>query len=251
MVWSYRHPFTAQHWRQPLSLVATPVIYAANAPFSFFNQLAKDIESHASLVNENATLHAKVMILEGQVQKLQSVETENQSLKVLLKSSPVVEHLNLMLAEVMALQISPFVQEMVLNKGSHQGVFVGQAVLDAYGIMGQVIEVSPYSSRVLLLTDSKSGIPVQNSRTGMHGILTGQGSSGLLRWVDVPPTTDIKVGDLLLSSGMGGHYPVGYPVGKISHINTHTTDQFLEIEVAPSAQVNSAEQVLLVWSSKK
>jgi len=251
MVWNYRHPFSFQKWREPLLLATTPVMNAANAPFAFFNQFAKEVESHTALVHENTTLHAKVMILEGELQKLQSLESENQALKALLKSSPVVNHLKLMLAEVMSLQVSPFAQEIIIDKGSEQGIFVGQAVLDAYGIMGQVVEVSPYTSRVLLLTDTRSGIPIQNSRTGLHGILMGQGNSGVLHWIDVPPTTDVKIGDNLFSSGIGGHYPVGYPVGKITQINRHTADQFLEIEVVPSAQINSAEQVLLVWPGKK
>ncbi len=251
MVWNYRHPIHAQQLRGNLSLVTTPVMAVANSPFALFDQIANRLRTQSSLLNENTTLRAQVMILAGQLQKLQAIQTENRALRVLLQSSAVTHHLRLMLAQVMAIQASPYVQEIILNKGSHEGVFVGQAVLDAHGIMGQVIEASPYTSRVLLLTDPRSGIPIQDERTGSRGILIGQGGSGLLRWVNMPITSDVQAGDKLVSSGLGGDYPIGYPVGVVASVNPHTTDQFLGIEVVPRAQTNSSEQVLLVWPDKK
>lgn len=251
MVWNYRHPVPAQQWRGNLSLVTAPVMTVANAPFALFDQIANRLRSQTSLLNENTTLRAQVMILAGRLQKLQAIQTENRALRVLLQSSPVTHHLRLMLAQVMAVQASPYTQEIILNKGSHDNVFIGQAVLDAHGIMGQVIEAAPYTSRVLLLTDPRSGVPVQDERTGLRGILIGQGRSGLLRWINMPITSDIRVGDVLVSSGLGGDYPIGYPVGVVASVNPHTTDQFLGIEVVPRAQMNSSEQVLLVWPDKK
>jgi rod shape-determining protein MreC len=228
--------------------MTTPIIYLSHVPFAIFDNLANNFQGRAQLLNENATLRASVMLLQGRLQRLEALQTENKQLRSLLQSTPVARHLKLLLADVIALQLNPYSQEIMLNKGSKAGVFIGQAVLDAYGIMGQVIEVSPYASRVLLITDPKSGVPIQNSRTGLHGILTGQEKRDLLSWLNVSPNADVKVGDKLFSSGLGGHYPVGYPVGEITHINKHTTDQFLEIDVAPSAKINSSEQVLLVWS---
>lgn len=251
MVWNYRHPVPAQQWRGSLSLVTTPVMAVANAPFALFDQIANRLRSQASLLSENTTLRAQVMILAGQLQKLQAIQSENRALRVLLQSSAVTNHLHLMLAQVMAIQASPYMQEIILNKGSHDGVFVGQAVLDAHGIMGQVIEVAPYTSRILLLTDPRSGIPIQDERTGLRGILVGQGGSGLLYWVNMPLTSDVRAGDILVSSGLGGDYPIGYPVGVVASVNPHTTDQFLGIEVVPRAQMNNSEQVLLVWPDKK
>lgn len=251
MGWNHRHPTLSQQWRGNLSLVTTPIMSVANAPFALFDEIANRFRAQSSLLNENTTLRAQVMILAGQLQKLQSIQTENRALRVLLQSSAVTHHLRLMLAQVMAIQASPYVQEIILNKGSCEGVFVGQAVLDAHGIMGQVIEAAPYTSRVLLLTDTRSGIPIQDERTGLRGILVGQGGSGLLRLVNMPVTSDIRAGDTLISSGLGGNYPIGYPVGAVASVNPYTTDQFLSIQVMPRAQLNSSEQVLLVWPDKK
>jgi len=234
--------------REGISIILTPIVYLSHIPFATFDSLANNLQDRAQLINENATLRASVMLLQGRLQRLEALQTENKELRSLLQSSPVTHHIKVLLADVISLQLNPYSQEIMLNKGNKSGVFVGQAVLDAYGIMGQVIEVSPYMSRVLLISDPKSGIPIQNSRTGLHGILNGQEKTGLLNWSNVSPNADVKVGDKLFSSGLGGHYPVGYPVGEVVRVNKHTADQFLEIDVAPSAKINSSEQVLLVWS---
>jgi rod shape-determining protein MreC len=251
MVWNYQHPVHAQKWRENLSYIASPLIVAADAPFSLFDTVVNHFRQQTSLLNENMNLRAQVMILNGQLQKLKALENENQTLHVLLQSSAVIHHLHLTLAQVTAVQTSPYLQEILLNKGSLAGVFRGQAVLDAYGIMGQVIEVWPSNSRVLLLTDSRSGIPIQNQRTGLRGILMGEGGSGLLTWINAPITADVRKGDVLVSSGLGGNYPPAYPVGTVTRINPHTSDQFLGIQVLPRAQINSSEQVLLVWPEGK
>lgn len=251
MLWEIHYPEEGETIRSNVSLVFTPLMNGVNAPFEFFDKVAKNFETRKALLSENQTLQAEVLILQGELQKLKSLQAENKTLRGLLQSTAQSHHVRLMVASVMAIQANPFHQEIMLDKGSHDNVFVGQAVLDAHGIMGQVIDVSLYNSRVLLLTDPQSGIPVQDNRTGLHGILMGGGSSGALRWVNVPPTADIKKGDELVSSGLGGHYPVGYPVGTVMNINRHTDDQFLDIEVAPSAKMDSSVEVLLVWPDKK
>jgi rod shape-determining protein MreC len=247
MLWNYHHEKAAEKLRNAVTLLTAPVMYATNSPFALFDSVAKNLQSHHKLLNENTTLQAEVLILQGQVQKLQALQAENQQLRALLQSSPAINHVRLMVAQVLAIQASPYQQEIILNKGSRDDAFEGQAVLDAHGIMGQVIEVNPTTARVLLITDPRSGVPIQNNRTGVQGVLSGQGNSGLLLWVNVPPTADVKAGDTLVSSGLGGRYPVGYPVGTVTRVDSHTDDQFLHVEVEPSAQINSDEQVLLVW----
>lgn len=251
MLWEIHYPDEGEKLSSNISLVFTPLVNSVNAPFSFFDKVAKNFEARKALLQENQTLQAQVLILQGELQKLKSLQAENKTLRGLLQSAAQSHHVRLMVASVMAIQANPFHQEIMLDKGSHDDVFVGQAVLDAHGIMGQVIDVSLYNSRVLLLTDPQSGVPIQDNRTGLHGILMGGGNSDVLRWVNVPPTADIKIGDELVSSGLGGHYPVGYPVGTVVNINRHTDDQFLDIEVAPSAKMESSVQVLLVWPDKK
>jgi rod shape-determining protein MreC len=251
MLWDYHHEHAAIKLRHTLSMVITPIVYTTNSPFALFDTVAKNLQSREELMRQNTTLQAQMLLLQGQVQKQQALQAENQQLRALLQSTPAINHVRLLVAQVLAIQANPYQQEILLNQGSQSGVFVGQAVLDAHGIMGQVIEVDTQTSRVLLLTDPSSAIPIQNNRTGMHGILNGQGNSGLLLWVNVSPTADVHVGDVLTSSGLGGHYPVGYPVGVVTSVNSHTDDQFLQVEVAPSAQMNSNEQVLLVWPNSR
>ncbi len=251
MLWDFHHPNQSSQWRSNISLVFTPLENLVNSPFAFFDKLAKDFEDRKILLKENDTLKAQVLILDGEVQRLKSLQAENKDLRELLRSTASARHVKLMVASVMAIEANPFHQEIIVDKGSSDNVFTGQAVLDAQGIMGQVIEAHLYNSRVLLLTDPQSGIPIQNNRTGLRGILMGAGNSGLLKWVNVPPMVDVKVGDELSSSGLGGKYPVGYPVGVVSNVNRHTEDQFLDISVMPSAKIDSSMQVLLVWPDKK
>lgn len=251
MTWSYRHPLISRQWRQYVSLMITPVIYLIHMPFDYCQKLSESLQTRANLLNNNIALRAKVMLLQGQLQKFQSLQLENEKLRQLLKYSAVSQRLRLTLAQVIAIQASPFNHEVMINQGSNQHVFVGQAVLDAHGILGQVIDVMPYYARVLLLTDTRSGISVQNSRTNQYGILVGQGNTGLLSFLNAPLTMDIKKGDVLFSAGLGKHYPVGYPVGVVRRIDKNTTEQFLNIQVAPSANINSTTLVLLVWVDKK
>ena len=250
MMWGTHHPVASENWRSHLSGIATPLIDVANAPFVFFDSVSTKIQDKDVLVKQNQLLQAKSLILEGELQKLKSLEAENQALRELLHSNPVLHNEKLMLADVMAVQSDPFHQTLMINKGSHDGVYAGQVVLDAHGIMGQVINVSLYNSTVLLLTDPQSGIPIQDNQTGLHGILTGKGNSGLLNWKNLVSTVDIKTGDKLVSSGLGGRYPAGYPVGTISRIRRYAGDPFLHIRVIPSAKLDSTQQVLLLWPDK-
>ncbi len=250
MVWDSHSHTWVKNTRHGLAVISTPFVYVVNAPFAFFDFISDHLQSQQSLLEENTELKARELILQGQLQKLQALQTENVKLRELLRSTPATHHVDLKLAHILAANSGAFHQEILLNKGSHDGVFVNQAVLDANGIMGQVVEVDPTTSKVLLLTDPRSGIPVEDNRNGLQGILIGRGSAGNLEWLDAPPTADIKVGDLLTSSGLGGHYPVGYPVGVVSYMKNHTQDQFLQVIVTPSAQINSSEHVLLVWPDK-
>ncbi len=141
--------------------------------------------------------------------------------------------------------------QVVLNKGSHDGVFIGQPVLDAAGVMGQVIQIGPYTSRVLLINDPHSGVPVQDARNGVRAIAVGDNYSGKVRLANVVQTTDIKEGDIFMTSGLGEHYPEGYPLGKVESVVKDPGLQFATITIEPSAHLDRSRQVLLIWPAKR
>jgi len=135
-----------------------------------------------------------------------------------------------------------------VDRGTRDHVYVGQPVLDGYGIFGQVINVGLMTSKILLLTDRRSAVPVKNERNGFRAVAKGMGLSGQLILVNMPDTADVQVGDIFVSSGLGLRYPVGYPVGKVVNIvHSQNMDQTREVILAPMAHLDQAEQVLLSW----
>ena len=242
------HYFT--NVRNGLSVVVVPIQYLVDGPVRFVNWVEDSLTSRANLLAENDTLKAQQVLLQAQIQKLRTEQQENTQLQALLQSS-AQSYGKLLVAELLAVDSDPGSQQMILNRGTQQGVYVGQPVLDASGVMGQVIEVSPYTSRILLITDNRSAIPVQDSRNGYRAIATGEGSLGSLRLVNVPATADFQVGDKLVSSGLDGRYPVGYPVGTISKALRNTGQPFMNIIVQPAGRLYQSRLVLLVWPAQQ
>lgn len=237
--------------RDSLSLLSTPIEYAVNSPFDLFDKLSTNLATHQELVTANTTLRAQQFFLMGQLQKLQAVQQENNQLLAILKSPMLVNKSDrLLAAEILAVHIEPFIDELILNKGKSDGAYIGQAVIDANGIMGQIIQTGPWTSRLLLISDPRNAVPIRNGRTGLFGIVVGQGDLQSLVWTNVSTTADIKIGDILLSSGLGGHYPAGYPVGIVNSIKHNPDDQFESIMVTPVAKLNNTSRVLLVWPTK-
>lgn len=236
-------------FRAALTIPATPVQYAVNLPKQIFDNISLALGSHHQLLQENARLKAEQLRLHARLQRLDSIESENNYLKSLLQSSRKVTGKTL-IAELLEIDSAPFINQATLDKGSKDGVYVGQPVLDADGVMGQVVEAGPLTSRVLLINDSRSGIAVQNVRSGMRSVANGDNYSGRLRLMYVPKTADIRIDDLFLTSGIGDHYPEGYPVGRVVAINKDPNHQFAEIYLQPSAHLDSSRQVLLIWYQK-
>ena len=232
--------------RQWLTVAATPVLFLADLPGRVWGTASEVVISHNELIQENARLKARNLILEQKVQKLASLTAQNIRLKELLNSSELVDE-QVLVAEVVGVDPDPFRNRVTINKGLADGVYEGQAILDAHGVMGQVIEVSPVSSRVLLLTDMAARIPIQNNRTKYRAIATGTGRTDTLQLQHIPLTEDFLEGDLLTSSGLGGVYPEGYPVGVVTSITHNQGDAFASIEVRPMAEVNRSRVVLLVF----
>lgn len=232
--------------RAALSLPLAPLQYIISWPTQFVTNLKSSLATHDNLLKENLQLKSDQLLIQSQLQRLIAIESENNYLKSLLQSSHQVKTKTL-IAELLAVDTEPFVNQVILDKGSKHGVYIGQPVLDANGVMGQISQVGPITSRVLLINDPHSGIAVQNVRNGVRAVASGDSYSGKLRLLYVPHTADIQNGDLFITSGLGDRYPEGYPVGKVLSVNKDPTQQFATVYLKPSAHLESSRQVLLVW----
>jgi rod shape-determining protein MreC len=249
MVFDHRLHYFASV-KNGLITFVTPLQYVVDKPAKYFGGMEANLSSRKELISQNAALRAEHLLLEAKLQRLLAIEKENVQLRALLASSPKSMNERVLVAQLLTVDTDPLISEVVLSKGKHDGVYIGQPVLDAKGIVGQIIEVGTFTSRVLLLTDPRSAIPVQDNRNGIRGIVVGQGHLAKLALTDIPLTVDIKTGDILVSSGLGGNYPEGYPVGVVSRVRYDTGEQFANIEVTPSAQLDRNQLALLIWPPK-
>lgn len=245
--------FVDQHYnvlrpvRVALSGITWPVEAFAEIPSSIGN-LAGKLASRSAVLSENEALRREHLLLRARLQKLVALDAENRRLRILLQSARKLDE-RMLIAQIVATSPDPYRHYLKLNKGSGDGVFVGQALVDAHGIMGQITEVSPGSSVALLITDPNHGIPVEIARNGLRSIAHGEGGGGL-SLPYLPSNADIKNGDELVSSGLGGRFPAGYPVGTITAIAHQPGEHFLNISAAPAAHMDRGREVLLVWQAE-
>ena len=235
--------------RATLSMPLAPLQYVVNWPAQIVNHLQTAFSSHDSLVKENFDLKTEQLLLKAQIQRSAALESENNQLKALLRSSTEIQG-KVLVARLMSVDTDPFVNQVTLDKGSGDAIFVGQPVLDANGVMGQIIHVGSLTSKVLLINDAHSGVPVQVTRNGVRAIAVGDVYTGKLRLANVPQTTDIRVGDILITSGLGENYPEGYPLGQVTSVIKDPGLQFMTIIVEPHAHLDRSREVLLVWPNK-
>ena len=176
-----------------------------------------------------------------------ALTAENNRLRDLLGSAAKLQD-NVLVAELIGVDPDPERHEVIIDKGTSSGVFVGQPLLDAQGLMGQVIEISPYTSRVLLVSDQTHSVPVQVNRSNLRLIARGSGVTRQLELLHVQDTADIRVGDLLVSSGLGDRFPVGYPVGLVNKVEHDPGQPFALVTAIPSARLDRSRHVLLVFA---
>lgn len=231
-------------------MLATPFYWVADIPSRLANWGDEKLVTRDTLRYENSRLKAESLLLKGKVQKLASLEAENVRLRELLNSSALLDD-TVLVAELMGLSPDPLRHEIIINKGSADQVYVGQPVIDALGLMGQIVEVAPNHSRVLLISDATHAVPVQVNRNGLRSVVEGAGLYQELVLSHVAATTDIKVGDLLVSSGLGNRFPVGYPVATVTEITIDPGQPFATVKASPSAQLIRSRHVLLVFTSQQ
>lgn len=229
--------------REAATGMMRPFEQAATWP-SLTDSIRGQMRSRESLLAENVQLLHERLLLRARLQKLDALEAENGRLRALLKSAQSLDQ-NVLVAEILDVSNDPYRHQIKLNKGRKDGIFLGQALIDAYGILGQVSEVFADSAVAILITDAKSSIPVEINRNGLRSIARGQGTNQL-SLPFLPTNADVREGDLLVSSGLGGRYPAGYPVAKVLRVDNQVGLEFLGLQAAPTAELHHGHQVLLL-----
>ncbi len=232
--------------RSALSVIVYPIQYVVNLPISFASWVSESLAIRSSLLDENENLREESLLLNSRLQKFAVLEEENKRLRKLLESSFKLRE-RVLIAELLSVNMQPFRHQIVINKGKREGAYDGQPIVDANGIMGQIVHVGPFSSTVLLITDPTHALPVQINRNGLRAIAVGTGQSYSLRLEHLPNNADIREGDLVVSSGLGRRFPSGYPVGVVSKISLDPAEHFAKVTVVPSARLEQSREVLLVW----
>ncbi|MCU1729220.1 rod shape-determining protein MreC [Pseudomonas sp. 7P_10.2_Bac1] len=236
--------------RSQMSLVLMQTYWVTDLPQRLVQGVASQFGSRTELVAENEKLKTENLLLQGRMQKLAALTEQNVRLRELLNSSALVNE-KVEVAELIGMDPNPFTHRIIINKGERDGVVLGQPVLDARGLMGQVVELMPNTSRVLLLTDTTHSIPIQVNRNGLRAIASGTGNPERLELRHVPDTADIKVGDLLVSSGLGQRFPAGYPVATVNEVIHDSGQPFAIVRAVPTAALNRSRYLLLVFSDSR
>ncbi len=239
-----------QHLEKVRGVIETYVIYplryTINLPVGFADWVDESLASHQRLLTENKQYQEAELRYRVQLQKLNVLEKENERLRYMLSASPKVGE-PVLVAELLAVDQDPYRQQVVLNKGLDDQVYLGQPIIDAWGVMGQIIYLAKASSTAMLISDPSHAIPVQVNRNGLRSTAFGTGNASELELRYIPHNADIQVGDLIVASGLGQRFPPNYPVAKIIKIERPIGETFAVVVAEPLAHLDKSREVLLVW----
>jgi len=231
--------------RSGLMVIFYPFQAVASVPVALYHRLSDALTSDQELKEQNDRLEAERAQLLAQLQQFEGLEVENARLRSMVGAAARVGN-RALAAELVEVSTEPYSRRLLVRRGERDGVYVGEPVIDAYGIVGQVTKVAPFLSTVTLITDPSHAIPVLDNRSGLRAIVFGSGDQDGLTVRDLSAVADIKEGDLLVSSGMGGVFPAGYPVALVTKIEKDPSESFLLVRARPAAQLNRGKQVLLI-----
>ena len=223
-----------------------PLRFLVNLPADFAGWVDESMSSHSTLLEENRELREQQLRAQVSLQKLSILEKENERLRKMLSARPKVGE-QVLIAELLSIDLDPYRQQVILNKGRSQGVYLGQPIIDAWGVMGQVIHAGNQSATAMLISDPSHAIPVQINRNGLRSTAFGTGHAGLLELRYIPHNAQIEIGDLIVTSGLGGRFPPNYPVGRITEIDRPAGETFAVVQAEPVAHLDRSREVLLVW----
>jgi rod shape-determining protein MreC len=232
--------------RQSLSSILSPLQYLANLPGLLMDWSSDTLATRDMLQTQNGELQRQQLLMSERLQRFEHLRQENERLRALL-GSPVQLAVKKVVAEVMEVASDPFRHYVVLNRGAQDQVYVGQPVVDALGVIGQVIEVSALTSRVLMVSDPTHGIPVRVTRNDVRAVANGTGEIDQIELRHVAKSADIIAGDLLVSSGLGNRFPEGYPVARVMKVSRDEGQNYAVITAQPLAALDRIRYVLLIW----
>lgn len=223
-----------------------PVLLFADSPNSLSHAVSAQFTDRSALIEENERLSTENYLQRVDIMRLRALEQENAAMRRLL-NSPVHEDSKRMFAEVISVDSDPFSQRIVVNRGSGSGVYIGMPVITDQGLVGQVVSTAYASSRILLFSDPESAIPVVNTRNQVRAIVSGTGMPDELVIDNMPRSSDIQPGDLLVTSGLGGVYPKGYPVAVVTSVGFSEDLPFAEVKAKPLVDTDKIRYVLMFW----
>jgi rod shape-determining protein MreC len=231
--------------RYGLMAAAYPIQAAVNSPTAAWLWITESTRTRAQLRGDNDRLRAHQRELELALMREQALQQENAELRGLRAALPPLTK-KWVLAEVIYIETDPLRQRLLINKGANDGVHLNQPVIDATGVLGQVARVGPWSAEIILITDPEHALPVQISRNGLRTIAVGSGNANRLVLPYLAVNSDVKSGDLLQSSGLGGVFPAGYPVGRVIGVRRESKQLLAQVEAEPLARIDRAREVMLL-----
>ena len=233
--------------RDGLSVALHPIRVAVDFPFAAVDWSKDKFRKQTTLIDENEQLKRDQLSTNVKLQRLASIEAENRRLRALMDSAERLAD-RVLVAEILSVDLDPYRQRIVINKGERHGIYRGQPLLDASGVVGQVTHTNMLSSEAILISDADHALPVEVNRNGLRSVALGGGDVNRLVLSTLPNNADIVVGDLLVSTGLGGTFPPGYPVGTVTNVERNLGESFAVVTVEPSAALNRSREVLLVWT---
>ena len=233
--------------RDGLSVVVYPIRAAVDLPFFVSRWATRSLTDRSELLEENEQLKRQQLNFNVRLQRLAALEAENARLRAMMESSAKVAD-RVLVAEVLSVDLDPYRHRFAINKGLSDGVYVGQALLDAGGVVGQVVRAEPLNSVAVMISDADHALPVRVNRNGLRTVALGTGDLDQLRLPYLPNNADIRVGDLLVSSGLGGGFPADYPVAQVTRVERVPGQSFANITAQPTAALDRDREVLLVWN---
>jgi rod shape-determining protein MreC len=234
-------------FRSALSVFTDPVKYLVNLPPNIIQQATEKVSSYTALKEENRELHEERLIHQTRLLKLAALEKENIRLRALLENSFKLGE-KVLVAELLSVNMAPYEHIVAVNKGTRFGVHPQQPVMDANGVVGQVFRALPFSSEIMLITDPNHAIPVQVNRNGLLTIAVGSGQTNRLILPYLANNADIRPGDLLITSGLGGTFPQGYPVAVVDEFTSQNNKPFATVTATPKAMLDRNRELMIVWS---
>jgi rod shape-determining protein MreC len=232
--------------RRALSFVAYPVQLAVASPFEGWHWFRESVTTRDTLRADKSRLEAELRVADFRLQRYEALEAESERLRALRESTAGVAD-RFIIGDIMDVDLDAFRERVLVDKGGSQDVFVGQAVLDSGGVFGQVARVEQYTSEVILISDPAHAIPVQINRTGLRTVAVGTGDTSRLKLPYLPTSADVQEGDLLVTSGLGGGFPVGYPVGTVARVHRDPAQSLAEVDVRPAAALDRSRELMFVW----